>query len=104
MANGSYMGNMLMWIGIYMGMSFFISFAIPFPASLLAIFIAIIVIDYARARWIMKKMGINGMKQMFNSFSAQTGYHQLKYFCMSCGFEHREISCPKCGSKMTRIG
>jgi hypothetical protein len=23
---------------------------------------------------------------------------------MSCGTEHRETSCPKCGSKMTRVG
>ena len=28
----------------------------------------------------------------------------LKYYCMSCGKEHREITCPYCGSKMKKVG
>ena len=103
--NRSYTGNTFMWMGIYMGMGLAISFILPFPVSLLAMFIAIIGIDYLRARYIMKKMGINNIRHMFNSFSApQTGYQPLKYYCMSCGIEHRETSCPNCGSKMTRVG
>jgi hypothetical protein len=31
-------------------------------------------------------------------------YTPIKYYCMSCGKEHREIACPNCGSKMKRIG
>ena len=27
------------------------------------------------------------------------GSGPLKYYCMSCGTEHKEIVCPKCGSK-----
>jgi Zn finger protein HypA/HybF involved in hydrogenase expression len=50
-------------------------------------------------------MGMSNIRQMFNSFSApQMGYQPLKYYCMSCGNEHRETSCPKCGSKMIRVG
>jgi len=103
--NRSYMGNMFMWMGIYMGMGLAISFVLPFPVSLLAMFIVIIMIDWLRARYIMKKMGITDIRHMFNAFSAtQTGYQPLKYYCMSCGIEHRETSCPNCGSKMTRVG
>ena len=103
--NRSYMGNMFMWMGIYMGMGLAISFVLPFPVSLLAMFIVIIMIDWLRARYIMKKMGITNIRQMFGSFSvSQTGDETLKYYCMSCGTEHREISCLKCGSKMTRVG
>jgi hypothetical protein len=99
------MGNMLLWIGIYMGIGLAISFVIPFPVSLLALFIAIIGIDYLRARYIMKKMGIGNIRQMFDSFSgSQMGLQTLKYYCMSCGTEHRKIACPKCGSKMKRAG
>jgi uncharacterized membrane-anchored protein len=80
------MGNMFLWMGIYMGMGFAISLVLPFPVSLLAMFIAIIGIDCLRARYIMKKMGVTNIRNMFNSFSApQTGYHPLKYYCMSCG-------------------
>jgi Zn finger protein HypA/HybF involved in hydrogenase expression len=53
----------------------------------------------------MKKMGISDIRETFRSFSnPQAGYSPLKYFCMNCGNEHREISCPKCGSKMKRVG
>jgi DNA-directed RNA polymerase subunit RPC12/RpoP len=28
----------------------------------------------------------------------------LNYYCMACGTIHNEIACPKCGSKMKRVG
>ena len=94
-----------MWMGIYMGIGLLISFVVPFPVSLLALFMVIIGVDYVRARYMMKRMGISNMKQMFNSYSwSPMGYQPLKYYCMSCGAEHRETSCPRCGSKMTRVG
>ena len=62
-------------------------------------------IDYLRARYIIKKMGVNNIRQMFGALSGPPfGYQSLKYYCMSCGTEHRETSCPKCGSKMKRVG
>jgi len=52
----------------------------------------------------MKNIGIN-MKGMFNSTSSRPyEYSPVKYFCMLCGHQHKEIACPKCGSKMKRIG
>jgi hypothetical protein len=88
-----------------MGIGLAISFVLSFPMSLLAMFVSIIGIDYLRARYMMKKMGITNIRQMFSSFSAtQTRDQALKYYCMSCGIEHREGSCPNCGSKMTRVG
>jgi len=103
--NRSHIGNMFIWLGIYMGIGLAISFVLPFPMSLLAMFVSIIGIDYLRARYMMKKMGITNIRQMFSSFSApQTRDQALKYYCMSCGTEHRETSCPRCGSKMTRVG
>lgn len=29
---------------------------------------------------------------------------KVKYYCMNCVYEHREIACPNCGSKMKRVG
>ena len=100
-------GNVFKWLGIYMGIGLAISFVIPFPMSFLVMFIAIIGIDYLRARYIMKKMGITNIRQMFGSIrdqGRQMGYQPLKYYCMGCGTEHRKISCPRCGSKMTKVG
>jgi rubrerythrin len=48
----------------------------------------------------MRKMGGG----MFGSMSSMFGENSLKYYCMSCGTKHREAACPKCGSKMKRIG
>ena len=103
--NRSYFGNMLIWLGIYIGTGFVVSFVLPFPLSLLAMFVSVIGIDYLRARNMTKNMGITNVIRTFSSSSAlQTPDQPLKYYCMSCGAEHREISCPKCGSKMTRVG
>ena len=37
---------------------------------------------------------------MFNTSSVSS----LKYYCMACGTQHKETACPKCGSKMKRVG
>ncbi len=101
----STLANQLNWMAIYIGVSIGISFVVPFPLSLLFLFIAILGIDYVRARHLMKKIGVSNIREIFRSFSnPQVGYQPLKYFCMNCGNEHREIACPKCGSKMKRAG
>jgi hypothetical protein len=78
--NRSHIGNMFIWLGIYMGIGLAVSFVLPFPMSLLTMFVSIIGIDYLRARYIMKKMGITNIRQMFGTFSApQTRGEALKY-------------------------
>jgi rubrerythrin len=39
-----------------------------------------------------------------NSMSSMFGDSSLNYYCMSCGTKHKEAACPKCGSKMKRVG
>ena len=39
-----------------------------------------------------------------NSGGTGMGYPQIKYYCMNCGYEHKESACPKCGSKAVRVG
>lgn len=41
---------------------------------------------------------------MFGSMSSMFEDNSLNYYCMSCGTKHREAACPKCGSKMKRVG
>jgi rubrerythrin len=50
----------------------------------------------------MKKMG--GGVGMFGSLSSPFSGNSVNYYCMSCGTKHREASCPRCGSKMKRVG
>ena len=45
----------------------------------------------------MKKMGMTG--SVFGSSGSS-----INYYCMSCGTKHDQSSCPRCGSKMKRVG
>jgi rubrerythrin len=51
---------------------------------------------YMRKR-ALRRMGISGTTTMFGNSS-------LSYYCMSCGTKHNQAACPKCGSKMKRVG
>jgi hypothetical protein len=92
--------NQMIWIGISIGMSLTISMLVPFPVSLVAIIGIFILLNLYMRKRMMRKMGGG----MFGSMSSMFGENSLKYYCMSCGTKHREAACPKCGSKMKRIG
>jgi len=49
----------------------------------------------------MRRTGIGRAGGMSGSMF---GDNSLKYYCMSCGTKHKEAACPKCGSKMKRVG
>jgi hypothetical protein len=85
-----------------------IALILLFPVSLLAALGAFVLLNYIRTRRMLKRAGVD-IKRLFKSLSSSTSigsaqYSPLKYYCMSCGKEHREIACPNCGSKMKRVG
>ena len=94
-------------MGISFGISITISMLVPFPISLVAIIAVLILLNYYMRMRIMRRMGMGGIG-MFGSFSSpyssMFGDNSLKYYCMNCGTQHKQASCPKCGSKMKRIG
>jgi len=94
--------NQLVWLGISFGISLTISFLLPFPISLAVIFGVFILLNMYMRRVILKRMNAIGgsMSSMLNSSNGSS----LKYYCMACGTQHKEAACPKCGSKMKRIG
>jgi len=94
--------NQLVWLGISFGISLTISFLLPFPISLAVIFGVFILLNMYMRRVILKRMNAVGgsMSSMLNTSNGSS----LKYYCMACGTRHKEAACPKCGSKMKRIG
>jgi hypothetical protein len=89
-----------MWMGIYLAITLAISFIAPFPYSLPIIIGVVIVLSFFVRRRMFKKMGSSGAP-MFRGFGSGPS---VRYYCMNCGIKHNEIACPKCGSKMKRIG
>jgi len=82
-----------------------VSMLIPFPISLVVIVGTFLLLNfYLRRRMIARMGSVQGtiMGGMFGPTSTDGG--SLKYFCMSCGMHHKQAACPKCGSKMKRIG
>jgi hypothetical protein len=95
---------------IYTGISFLVFFVLSLPYNLISIFGLFILITYLRVRSLRKKYrgrGV-GIKDLFGSISSSMSRNDqrrpLKYNCMNCGKEHREIAHHSCGSKMKRIG
>ena len=100
--NKQFLLNQLVWLGISFGISLTISFLLPFPISLAVIFGVFILLNMYMRRVMLKRVNaIDGsMSSMFNTSNGSS----LKYYCMACGTQHREAACPKCGSKMKRVG
>jgi uncharacterized membrane protein len=103
--------NCLIWLSIYMGIGFVLSFILPFPISLGVLILVLFLVNIVRTEIALRKAGMGGIKGLYKSFSS-LGLHRgitsgsvytpLKFYCMNCGYEHHEIACPKCGSKAVR--
>jgi hypothetical protein len=94
-------------MSVYLAIGFIAAFLFPFPFSLVAVIGGFIIINFLRTRRTLKRMGMN-TREFFDSIRSASanpyGYSPLRYYCMVCDNEHREIACPKCGSKMKKVG
>ena len=94
----------MIWFGIAIGISLTISILLPFPISLVTIIGVFILLSFYMRKRMMSRRGARGMFGSMSSMSSMFGDNSLKYYCMSCGTKHGETACPKCGSKMKRVG
>jgi hypothetical protein len=105
------------WFIAYMAIGLAISFIVPFPLSFVMALLLFFLLNTIRMHIALKKQGMpGGIKDIYKSMSSSLGgrmsnsdstgmgYSQIKYYCMNCGYEHRENACPKCGSKAVRTG
>jgi len=100
--NKQYLLNQLVWLAISFGISLTLSILLPFPLSLAVMFGVFILLNMYMRRIMLKRMNAIGgsMSSMLNTSNGSS----LKYYCMACGTQHKETACPKCGSKMKRVG
>jgi hypothetical protein len=90
-------------MAVSLGISLAISLLLPFPISIAAIFAVFILLNFYMRKRMMRSMG-TGMFGSMSSSSLFGDNGSLKYYCMACGTKHKEASCPRCGSKMKRVG
>ena len=98
--NKDFISQQLLWIYLSLGISLAISLFIPFPFSLPIIIAVFILLSFYMRKRAMKKMGLSG-SSMFGGYGSGS---TLSYYCMSCGTKHNQAACPRCGSKMKRVG
>jgi hypothetical protein len=105
-SNKSNIGELIIWLGIYLFISIAISFVFRFPMSLIIFFVVFLLIQFARAYVRNKKSGEMKVRDFFkpSSSSSMFGFRQVKYYCMNCGTPHNLRECPKCGSRLKRVG
>jgi apolipoprotein N-acyltransferase len=101
--NAQFLINQLVWIGISIGISIMISMLIPFPISLVVIVGTFLLLNFYLRRRMMTRMGsLNGTSTIGGMFISTMAYGSspLKYYCISCGTQHKQVARPRCRSKM----
>jgi hypothetical protein len=114
--NKQIQANYWVWLAAYLIIGLAISFVVPFPLSFGIALLVYFALNAARMHIALKRQGMpGGIKDLYksmssslgsswsNSTSAGMGYSPIKYYCMNCGYEHKENACPKCGSKAVTV-
>ena len=114
--------NELKWMSIYLAVAFVIMLFLPFPVDLAVALLAFLALSWYKRNLLLRKLGMENprsrdigfefkkIKEFYKSIfsnvfhSTDYGQSQVRYYCMKCGNEHREIACHKCGSKIKRVG
>jgi hypothetical protein len=106
----------LIWLVIYMTIGLVISYLLPFPLSFAVVLIGLLLLTVLRVEVNLRREGIGGIKGLYKSLSSSRHDSDIrryavgdlafspKFYCLNCGYEHREYSCPRCGSKVVRTG
>jgi hypothetical protein len=91
---------------MYLAIGVAISFIVPFPYSFIAIIGTLLLLSYFVRRRQFGRIGLFGSSSMFGGSGYRTSSSNcsLNYYCMNCGRKHNQSACPKCGSKMKRVG
>ncbi|MGB7956188.1 MAG: hypothetical protein WCF23_19620 [Candidatus Nitrosopolaris sp.] len=102
--NKSILYQRLKWMAIYVAIALAISFIVPFPFSFIAIMGTILFVSYYVRRRQFGRIGLSGSSKFGGIGNQSSSDSSLNYYCMNCGTKHNRAACPKCGSKMKRVG
>ena len=99
---------------IYLGIGAVASLLLPFRYAMGVMLIVIFLGNIIRTEIRLRKAGMGGIKGRYKSFSSSVfgqnsgnsrdTYSPIRYYCLNCGEEHSQFSCPNCGSKAVKAG
>lgn len=115
------------WLVVYIVLGIAVYFFAPYPISFVASLVIIVLMMISLGAYIMKKVKLDENKLdnhnntndsggrirgLFDSLSLSLYddpngvpvQNQLKFYCMSCGKDHKKRKCPSCGSMKVRVG
>src|ERR671938_996389 len=108
--------NYWVWLAAYLVIGLAVSFVVPFPLSFVIALLVYFALNTVRMHIALKRQGMpGGIKGLYKSMGSSLGgswsnsggtvmgYSPIKFYCMNCGYEHKENACPKCGSKAVRV-
>ena len=82
---------------VYFAIGIVISYMMPFPVSFLVILGTVILITIY-----VREIALN-ILDLGMSIITTLGKKRLIYYCMTCGTQHRDIACPRCGSRIKKV-
>jgi hypothetical protein len=115
--------NYFKWFAIYITIGLILSFTLPFPISLLAYIMIVMILQTSRLRKMQENYkssksvnftkntenkGLGGAIRsisdwLYNDPYGSFGPKPLRFVCMNCGKQHKERKCPSCGSGAVKI-
>jgi uncharacterized paraquat-inducible protein A len=83
---------------VYFAIGIVISYIMPFPFSFLIILGTLVLITiYVREK-------VLTIIDLGKSIAATIlDRRRLTYYCITCGTQHRDIVCPRCGSRIKKV-
>jgi hypothetical protein len=72
--------------------------------SFIAIMGTILFVSYYVKRRQFGRIGLSGSSKFGGIGNQRSSNSSLNYYYMKCGTKHNRVACPKCGSKMKRVG
>jgi hypothetical protein len=111
------------WFTIYITIGLILSFTVPFPTSLFAYIIIVMILQTYRLKRMQdnykssiyehstknaKNKGFRGFIESITDTLFSNPYDllqskPLRFVCMNCGKQHKERRCPRCGSGAVRV-
>lgn len=103
--NTHFFFNIAIWLGISLGISLTLSFLLPFPMSLVVIIAVFVLLNFYMRRRLMQRTRtkVRGKFSTDSSSFRDKESSSVKYSCMNCGMQHKDTSCPNCGSKIKKV-